>query len=1063
MSGYQGSSRLGEAIALAVGLAAALPALLASGLVGAQPQVGGAMLLQRVHQMSAALHGGHFPPRWMPDALYGLGYPFWNFHPPGAYLLPALLTGWGGSILGAIKASWLLYLLMASLGAYRLAQRIWASALAPAALNARRASSVLATTYALSPLALGSVYLSPDRLPALFGMALGPWIVVAVLDLRMRPGVGRGASLAFVLALGIISVPLMALAFLDLACLVWVIDLLRRRRSRKHGDWPRHEGIESALDSDLDLSSYPYPSPYPSPNRDLDEGDRLSIAQVRPKDGHPARAGRSLPLRVLDWAQGVEAWLWRHRPADEKAALSPLIGALLLSLLLSSFYWLPASLEHPGFQGLGRESWRDIREPDPNSPMASLPRASSGPRMFLGRQVSILDPETKSVDWLDLSPLPDYPEVQRGQRNPAIALWQLVVALVGLLGLLWYRRPRGAGRGDPSDDRPLLRSHAPWAWSLATLVAFVLIVFGPALGAFLLRVEDGRGPTRLRFGLDEATLGLIYFPDTLVAVLSLCLAVLASAIPAVVGLREGRHGPRAISIATVLTVLIALVALWPLPRHSLAIGPVDRGTLDALHLFAGLPGTTDDLAFMPRAHRGVYELLALDRPVPEDGPEIESRVRACEGATPSSRAGTEVGLAPDLIVGHAASPRAVPGFGRLDRSTFLSEDAAGQRWQVRVEGGRETTLVFPVLYFPGWTYAVDGGRPRAAEAFEGTGWLSVLLEADQCSGVSDAPCLLELRLMRSDLRAISEGIALLALLLLLVSWLSDGRRPLLRGGLALLGGLVLMVLLTRFLPGAAEGGARSFDAAGLPLHHNPRGIQFAEARLDQAGFSLRDTDGIGSEYVSMGLVAVDAGDRLMVSLEWSDLGAEIQVDSDAEERERAYPNPTHADTLYPKPDSGPSAVPGPGLDPDLDPDLDSGPDLDPEPDADLAEPGSGASEPGDTPGDLERDTGAGAPEMRAALSLVSAIEPRGVVPDVLSWSEQSLWDHSAMELEVPPTTADGLYFVRLDVTLLDGTSVPGACGGRPAAGPGLPRACARAGPARPRRRARMAGQSADHR
>ena len=75
--------------------------------------------------MSTALASGHFPPRWMPDAAYGLGYPFWNYYAPLAYVGTAIVSLLGGGAVGAIKVWQLLWFALAALGAHKLGVRMW--------------------------------------------------------------------------------------------------------------------------------------------------------------------------------------------------------------------------------------------------------------------------------------------------------------------------------------------------------------------------------------------------------------------------------------------------------------------------------------------------------------------------------------------------------------------------------------------------------------------------------------------------------------------------------------------------------------------------------------------------------------------------------------------------------------------------------------------------------------------------------------------------------------------------------------------------------------------------
>ncbi|MGB1252808.1 MAG: hypothetical protein ACPG8W_19495, partial [Candidatus Promineifilaceae bacterium] len=68
--------------ALLIAGAAVLPLWEADALLNTRGGGDSPFLLQRVHQLTAALLDGHFPVRWMPDANYGHGYPFFNFYAP---------------------------------------------------------------------------------------------------------------------------------------------------------------------------------------------------------------------------------------------------------------------------------------------------------------------------------------------------------------------------------------------------------------------------------------------------------------------------------------------------------------------------------------------------------------------------------------------------------------------------------------------------------------------------------------------------------------------------------------------------------------------------------------------------------------------------------------------------------------------------------------------------------------------------------------------------------------------------------------------------------------------
>jgi hypothetical protein len=77
---------------LLVACLAAYPLLAEPGLLNTRGGGDSPFLLQRLHQLETALRDGHFPVRWMPDANYGYGYPFYNFYAPLS--IRTGTTGW---------------------------------------------------------------------------------------------------------------------------------------------------------------------------------------------------------------------------------------------------------------------------------------------------------------------------------------------------------------------------------------------------------------------------------------------------------------------------------------------------------------------------------------------------------------------------------------------------------------------------------------------------------------------------------------------------------------------------------------------------------------------------------------------------------------------------------------------------------------------------------------------------------------------------------------------------------------------------------------------------------
>lgn len=172
---------------LAIALAAAVP-LWGPGIVNTRGGGDSPFLLQRAHQMAVNLRAGVFPVRWMPDAAYGLGYPFFSYYAALPYYLAGLLVVIGLDILTAIKITQTLGFLAAALAMYgwmrRLTARPWAAWLG-------------AVAYTVAPFHLVNVYVRGDSLSEFYAFIFYPLILWA-LDLpEGRPLRRVGVALAY--------------------------------------------------------------------------------------------------------------------------------------------------------------------------------------------------------------------------------------------------------------------------------------------------------------------------------------------------------------------------------------------------------------------------------------------------------------------------------------------------------------------------------------------------------------------------------------------------------------------------------------------------------------------------------------------------------------------------------------------------------------------------------------------------------------------------------------------------------------------------------------------------
>lgn len=133
-------------------------------------------LLQRVYELSANLRAGQFPARWMPNAAYGLGYPFFHFYAALPYYLAAALNQIGFDLLVAIKLTQTLGMFAAA-GAMALYARRW---LPPPGV-------ALATlAYTLAPFHLVNVYVRGDSLSEFYAFIWYPLILRAIDRIARR-------------------------------------------------------------------------------------------------------------------------------------------------------------------------------------------------------------------------------------------------------------------------------------------------------------------------------------------------------------------------------------------------------------------------------------------------------------------------------------------------------------------------------------------------------------------------------------------------------------------------------------------------------------------------------------------------------------------------------------------------------------------------------------------------------------------------------------------------------------------------------------------------------------
>ncbi len=181
----QGAKGWGFASTLLLSVPAWLPLL--KGFINTRAGGDSPFLLFRLHQLLRNLQAGVFPARWMPDAAYGLGYPFFDFYASLPYYLAALFKLGGLGYLEAIRLTQILGFVAAAAAMYILAQHLFAD----------RASALLAAlAYTYAPFHLVNVYVRGDSLSEFYAFALYPLILWALLRLKETPSTGNVALVA---------------------------------------------------------------------------------------------------------------------------------------------------------------------------------------------------------------------------------------------------------------------------------------------------------------------------------------------------------------------------------------------------------------------------------------------------------------------------------------------------------------------------------------------------------------------------------------------------------------------------------------------------------------------------------------------------------------------------------------------------------------------------------------------------------------------------------------------------------------------------------------------------
>ncbi|MCC7358578.1 MAG: hypothetical protein IT317_03825 [Anaerolineales bacterium] len=205
---------------LGLGVLAAWPLLAHSGFLLTRGGGDSPFLLLRLSELVEGLKAGQFPIRWMPDAAYGYGYPFFSYYAALPYYGAALLH-LTTSFVAALKLTQTAGLALGALGMYA-----WARSLGPPLT--RPQAWLAAAAYTFAPFHLANLYVRGDSLSELWAMGLYPLALWRAQRLLAAPDLRRGLSLALCTGLLVLCHNISALNFMPFVALYLVLGSVRQ-------------------------------------------------------------------------------------------------------------------------------------------------------------------------------------------------------------------------------------------------------------------------------------------------------------------------------------------------------------------------------------------------------------------------------------------------------------------------------------------------------------------------------------------------------------------------------------------------------------------------------------------------------------------------------------------------------------------------------------------------------------------------------------------------------------------------------------------------------------------
>jgi hypothetical protein len=190
-------------------------------------------LLFRLQQLVAALGDGHFPVRWMPDAAYGFGYPFFSYYAALPFYVGAAFVWLGLGLIAAVKVTQWLGFLLAAVAVWGLVDHFVSRDSQDRPWIRRWAPWLAAVAYTLAPYHLVNVYVRGDSLTEFWAMGLYPLALWMAARLLQRPACGRLAAFALAYGALVLTHNISALIFTPVLLLFGLLLIVRRGRANR--------------------------------------------------------------------------------------------------------------------------------------------------------------------------------------------------------------------------------------------------------------------------------------------------------------------------------------------------------------------------------------------------------------------------------------------------------------------------------------------------------------------------------------------------------------------------------------------------------------------------------------------------------------------------------------------------------------------------------------------------------------------------------------------------------------------------------------------------------------